>query len=163
MSAAAGLCADCGLCCNGALFDRVNLQREDRAKALAALGLRIKRGSFFNQPCSALCGTRCTIYAERPARCRIFECRQYRGVAAGTITADTASARILETKRQIAAVEALLDALGGDNRRKPIAQRCATVLAESSGPDPAVVARRAELSSAMEKLQALLTTHFRLT
>lgn len=161
-AAAARLCADCGLCCNGVIFDRVILQREDRATALAALGLRIKRRSFFNQPCSALCGTRCTIYADRPVRCRLFECRQYRDVAAGTITADAAVARIAEAKRQVVVVEALLDALGGDNRRKPIAQRCATVFAEAPSPDSAVAARRAELSSEMEKLQTLLTTHFRL-
>ncbi|MEO6787295.1 MAG: YkgJ family cysteine cluster protein [Chthoniobacteraceae bacterium] len=159
-AAAARLCADCGLCCNGALFDRVFLQPGDRPRALAALGLRIKKKSFFTQPCAALCRTRCTIYADRPERCRRFECRQYRDVAAGTTTADAASARIGEAKRQIAVVEALLDALGGDNRRKPIAQRCATVLAEPSDPDSA--APRAELVAAMEKLQTFLTTHFRL-
>jgi hypothetical protein len=159
-AAAARLCADCGLCCNGGLFDRVNLQPADRPRALAALGLRIKKKSFFTQPCAALCGTRCTIYADRPARCRLFECRQYRDVAAGTITADAASARILEAKRQVAVVESLLDALGGDNRRKPLAQRCATVLAEP--PDPAAGMRRAKLADAMEKLQSHLSTHFRL-
>ncbi|MEO6740295.1 MAG: YkgJ family cysteine cluster protein [Chthoniobacteraceae bacterium] len=157
---AARLCADCGLCCNGALFDRVILQPADRPRALAALGLRIKKKTFFNQPCTALCGTRCTIYADRPERCRLFECRQYRDVAAGTVTADAASARIGEAKRQIATVEVLLDALGGDNRRKPISQRCATILAEP--PDPDSAALRASLAVAMNQLQATLTAHFRL-
>ena len=151
---------DCGLCCNGALFDRVILQPADSLRALAALGLRIKKKSFFNQPCTALCGTRCMIYADRPERCRLFECRQYRDVAAGTITTDTATERIREAKRQIAVVEILLDALGGDNWRKPIAQRSATVLAEP--PDPDSSEQRAELTVAMNELQATLTAHFRL-
>lgn len=159
-AAAAHLCADCGLCCDGALFDRVILQPADSPRALAALGLRIKKKSFFNQPCTALCGTRCTIYADRPERCRLFECRQYRDVAAGTVTADAARARIGEAKRQIAAVEVLLDELGADNRRKPISQRCATVLAEP--PDPDSAARRAELTVAMNELHVTLTTRFRL-
>ena len=156
---AARLCTDCGLCCNGALFDRVNLQPGDRPRALAALGLRLKRRSFFNQPCTALCGTRCTIYADRPERCRLFECRQYRDVVTGAISADDARARIGEARRQIAGIEVLLDALGGDNRRKPIVQRCATVLAEP--PEPATAARRTELAAAMEKLQSFLAAHFR--
>ena len=158
--AAASLCKDCGLCCNGALFDRVFLQQDDHPKALAAMGLRIKKKSFFTQPCAALCGTRCAIYADRPERCRLFECRKFRDVAAGTLTAVTASGQIEEAKRQIAIFEALLDDLGADNRRKPIAQRCATVFAET--PDPGSDAQRMELAAAMETLQNFLTTHFRL-
>lgn len=159
-TAAAGLCTECGLCCNGVLFDQVVLQREDSPRALAALGLRIKKKRFFPQPCAALCGTRCVVYADRPVRCRVFECRQYRDVAAGTLTADAASARIREAKLLVREIESLLNALGGDNRRKPLAQRCATVLAEAPNPNDA--ARRAELAIAMEKLQAFLTAHFRL-
>ena len=58
-------------------------------------------------------------------------------------------------------VEVLLDSLGADNRRKPIAQRCATVFEED--PVPGSDARRTELAAAMETLQDFLSTHFRLT
>jgi len=159
-TAAAKLCTDCGLCCNGVLFDQVILQPGVRPQALAALGLRIKKRTYFNQPCVALCGTRCGVYGHRPERCRRFECRQFQQVASGAITAEAAAARIREAQQQVAVVESLLAAIGGSNPRKPLAQRCATALAELTTPEDA--ARRAELAGAMEQLQNLLTTHFRL-
>jgi Fe-S-cluster containining protein len=75
------LCQACGLCCDGSLFGRVDLEpgEVDRARALR---LRvIGSGRSFEQPCSALGegtpdGRRsCSIYEERPAACRRFECR----------------------------------------------------------------------------------------
>lgn len=158
-AAAARLCTDCGLCCNGALFDRVNLQPDDRARTLVALGLRIKKGAFFNQPCRALCGTQCTIYEARPQRCRAFECRQYREVVSGETPEETARERIRDARCQLAAVEALLISMDGNNPRKPVAQRCATVNAEI--PKPETPARLGELEAAMKALKATLNTYFR--
>ena len=45
------LCLDCGLCCNGVIFARVQLQAEDKAVRLHALGLPVsKRASTRAQP-----------------------------------------------------------------------------------------------------------------
>jgi len=96
------LCNACGLCCNGVLFKDVQLQPGDDAAHLRSLGLPIReprrvpprtgrsphshevRKTRFPQPCAALCdGNRCRIYAERPARCREFECALFKSVAAG--------------------------------------------------------------------------------
>jgi hypothetical protein len=80
-AALSALCQACGLCCDGSLFGRVDLEpgEVDRARALR---LRvIESGKSFEQPCSALArGTRegqrtCGIYEDRPASCRRFECR----------------------------------------------------------------------------------------
>src|SRR5437868_1476023 len=85
------LCLECGLCCNGVIFADVRLQRGDDPGRLRALGLPIatphapssasplrKTGGVpaprFAQPCAALDGCRCRIYADRPAYCRQFDC-----------------------------------------------------------------------------------------
>jgi hypothetical protein len=139
------------------MFDRVMLQREDRPRALTALGLRIKKRSFFNQPCTALCGVQCTIYAERPVRCRQFECRQFREVASGQIPESTARARIDEVRRQVAHLESLLAVSGGENVRKPLVQRHATALAEQARLGVA----RPDLVEAMARLESHLTRYFK--
>ena len=128
-AAAARLCLDCGLCCNGVLFDQVMLQPEDHAKALAARGLKIKKKQFFTQPCAALCGALCTVYEDRPTRCRLFVCRQFKQVAAGKIQEADARARITEARRLVARVEALLQRTADDNLRKSLSQRFANALA----------------------------------
>lgn len=160
--AAAALCLDCGLCCNGVLFDQVRLVAGDNAKALSAKGLKLKQRRFFNQPCTALCGSQCTIYGDRPTRCRQFECRQYQLVAAGEIPPLSASGRIGEVRCQVAGIEALLAAAGATNRRKPLAQRYATVMAAVPGPpDGGNALNYSSLTGAMDLLQSTLREHFR--
>ncbi|MDB6116445.1 MAG: Flagellin N-methylase [Verrucomicrobiaceae bacterium] len=155
--AAARLCMDCGLCCNGVMFDMVMLQPGDNPRALKAHGLKVKRREHFRQPCIALCGTQCTIYQHRPTRCRLFECQQYQQVAAGTLAEAVAKARIEEVKQQVAHIEPMLEGISGSNPRKSLSQRYASSLAE---PVEATT-QRAELIEAMEKLQGVLTEHFR--
>jgi hypothetical protein len=157
LSDAARLCLDCGLCCNGVLFDQVRLQPGDHAKALTARGLKIKKGQWFNQPCTALRGSLCQLYQDRPLRCRQFECRQFRGVAAGDIRHESAAARIADVREQVAGIEAQLSAMGGGNLRKPLAQRYAT--AREASPDAEGFSA---VTAAMNRLQAALDEHFRI-
>lgn len=154
---AARLCLDCGLCCNGVLFDQVRLQPGDQAKALTARGLKIKKGQWFNQPCTALCGTLCRLYEDRPARCRDFECRQFRGVATGKISYESAAGRIAAVKEEVAGIERLLELTGGGNVRKPLAQRYATALAGS----PEAV-ETSGLTESMDRLRERLAEWFRM-
>lgn len=83
------LCRSCGLCCDGSLFGRVNLEPEevDRARRRGLHVLPSDKG--FEQPCSALVAgepgrgeqgraeRRCAVYGERPLACRRFACRLY--------------------------------------------------------------------------------------
>ena len=154
---AARLCLDCGLCCNGVLFDQVRLQPGDNRKSLTARGLKIKKGGWFNQPCTALCGTLCLLYQSRPTRCRQFECRQYQQVAAGEISYESAVRRIAVVKGQVARINLLLPPSGGGNTRKPLAQRYATAV--ESSPE---AAQNSGLIEAMSRLQMELNGHFRL-
>ena len=113
------LCLECGLCCNGVIFARGELQPEDDATRLRMLGLRLISNSKFKiqnskfaQPCAAFDGCRCRIYADRPKYCREFECLLLRDVKAGAL--ETAAAlRIIQTARRRAdKVKKLLRELG---------------------------------------------------
>ena len=154
--AAERLCLDCGLCCNGVLFDQVVLQPADQIAALSARGLKIKKRQFFHQPCTALCGSLCQIYAHRPTRCRAFECRQFQQVAAGEIGEREARARIDSVRAAVGEIEALLAHSDHDNPRKSLAQRVATVLAHAQNE-----AFVTELNAQMEPLRSTLAEHFR--
>ena len=78
------LCQSCGLCCDGSLFGRVDLEPEE-VEAARRHRLRVLPGARgFEQPCAALASSgpglatrRCSIYGERPASCRRFACRLY--------------------------------------------------------------------------------------
>jgi hypothetical protein len=77
------LCQACGLCCDGSLFGRVDLE-PDEVDAARRRRLRVLSSEeSFEQPCAALAitasgvGRRCSIYEERPLSCRRFACRLY--------------------------------------------------------------------------------------
>ncbi len=79
---AASLCTSCGLCCDGSLFGRAALEPEEDFEQFGKLlpdRERDGRG-FFPQPCAALCGTRCSIYGQRPGVCRDFRCKLLKAV-----------------------------------------------------------------------------------
>ena len=164
-SAAARLCAECGLCCNGVMFHTVRLQPEDSAKELAAMGLKLKRkkgANYLIQPCPAFRGSHCSIYAARPERCRLFECRQLKRVAAGKITEAMALAKIREVQRLVEEVNGLLEATGGTNAKRPLSKRCEKAMAEPA-MDDAAAQLQSRIASAMRELDALLDRDFRLT
>ena len=166
-SLASELCAACGLCCNGVLFHSVRLQPGDSPKQLSALGLKLKRKKrqdFILQPCPAYCESYCSIYGSRPGRCRLFECRQLKQVAAGVISPAEALEKIREAKRRVAEVDGLLLQIGGTNPKKPLSKRCEKALAEPA--DPSSESHRANLHNlltcAMRELDDLLDRDFRI-
>lgn len=167
LPSAARLCTQCGLCCNGVMFHTVKLQPRDSAKALAALGLKLKRKHghhFILQPCPALKNSQCSLYADRPERCRVFECRQLKRLAAGEITEAMAAAKIQEALRRVAHLNELLKRAGNTNHKRPLAQRCESALAEPLDPisDQAAWALRSQLQQASQELEALLDQDFRI-
>src|SRR4051812_3594263 len=120
MLAVAQLCPHCALCCNGVLFKDVELQPADDAAKLKSFGLPVSvsrsalRVLRFNQPCAALDGCRCEIYAERPSRCRQFECALLQSVANRETEVDDALRVIRDARRRSEKVRALLRE-SGDN------------------------------------------------
>ena len=79
------LCQSCGLCCDGSLFGKVPLDREEVGLARRHRLRVVDNGTRFEQPCIALSprdGSSgqervCSIYDERPRSCRSFVCRLY--------------------------------------------------------------------------------------
>lgn len=95
-SAQRALCEDCGLCCDGTLFESVEVEAADE-RALGRRRLTIvatAQGSKLPLPCACLAGALCTIYEERPGRCRSFECELLTDVNRGVMTVARARAII---------------------------------------------------------------------
>lgn len=164
--AKARLCAACGMCCDGTMFALVMLQPGDSRKELAALGLKPKHKhgrTCFQQPCPAFRGTHCAIYAARPERCRVFECRQLRQLAAGEIAEGDALARIRAAREQVAHILGLLAERRGKTSHRHLKQRCDDALAQAAELDerPESGRRRVELADAIGALEAMLDAEFR--
>lgn len=120
------LCSTCALCCNGVLFADVRLQRGDSARKLAAVGVPLsKRGAITRiaQPCSCLDGKLCRIYADRPVRCRTFECRTLQRAQAGQITERHALKSIRRALRLAGRVRRILRELGDRDESVPLSRR----------------------------------------
>ena len=165
------LCLSCGLCCNGVLFKDVELQPGDDAKQLAALGLPLTHPkspslnpkSKFPQPCAALCSdNRCRIYAERPARCRDFECALFKSVAAGQTELPAALRAVRTTIQRAAKVRDLLAALGDTDESLALSLRFkrARRRMESAAVDDATADTYADLTMAVHELNLLLAQKF---
>ncbi|MEZ4445235.1 MAG: YkgJ family cysteine cluster protein [Polyangiaceae bacterium] len=104
------LCERCGLCCDGTLFESVEIE----GTALSALArhrlpiVTTTQGVKLPLPCVKLAGTRCSIYDERPARCRDYRCELLRGLDAGRVSEAAAEAVVAEARRLRDAVRAAL-------------------------------------------------------
>jgi hypothetical protein len=153
------------MCCDGVLFFGAKLQPADSARALSALGLKIKRkhGELFClQPCSAHRDGACLIYESRPQRCRDFECQQLVSVARGEITEDAALENIRHARVLVRRVEELLVLAKDERGGKSLAARYDTIFTPPLDASPGADEIRADLRSAMGELEAFLLLHFRI-
>jgi uncharacterized protein len=160
------LCTRCGLCCDGSLFADVELASTHEASALEVTGLEIEDadgedGSLLLQPCRALTGTCCSIYAHRPDCCRTFECRLLQEVKRGAVSVEKAKEKIAETLKRIGQIKELIVQLARVNERLPLKERCGEVLALSEADvNPEVKRTRDELELAMTSLERLINSTF---
>jgi Fe-S-cluster containining protein len=147
------------MCCDGTLFHSVVLQPTDSPRTLSSLGLTLKRKpgvTTFRQPCSAHQNHQCTIYENRPSRCRLFNCQQLLRVASGEITQSVAQETISSTRKRINHVVERIERLTETNPNQGLAQRFSVALANT-----APSSERADLEAAMCELQAILEKEFR--
>ena len=176
------LCLACGLCCNGVLFKDVELQPGDNAVRLKALGLPIHESrknqrtaeqrpiskpdtqhSKFPQPCAALCaGNRCRLYAERPVRCREFECSLFKSVASGETEMSAALKTIGIARQRADKVRRLLHELGDTNEHLALSLRFKRTRKrlESGALDENTADSFGELTLAVHALNFLLSEKF---
>src|SRR6185295_20157193 len=98
------LCTRCGLCCDGSLLDDLELSRGE-GQRLEILGLDVEdaedgKGALMSQPCGALRGKRCSIYAHRPRCCRVFECQVLHDVQRGALDLERAREVVAEALKR---------------------------------------------------------------
>jgi Fe-S-cluster containining protein len=164
MNAVDQLCPNCGLCCDSTLFVDVELRARDDAKRLAKLGLSLqKKGKgkvAFAQPCACFNGKFCKIYAERPKRCRLFECGLLKKVEAGEISANAALKKISGAKALAKRVRDLLQLLGQPQDKLALSKCYTQAMSEPidlAGDD---TERRGELMLAVNDLMYVVQKDF---
>ncbi len=169
MKSAEQLCRACGLCCDGSLFDGVQLGAGDDAKKLRTLGLpvTVSRGKSpltrFAQPCAALCADRaCGVYADRPLQCRAFECGVFKDAQAGRIAFTAALRWVKQGRRRADHVRRLLRQLGDNEEHRSLGERFhrTSERLESGKPDDAAKSTFADLSLAVHHLKLLAFKKF---
>ena len=160
----AQLCTQCAMCCNGVLFKDVELQPADNPARLKTLGLPLaKAGKLkFPQPCGALCGNHCRIYADRPARCMEFDCALLKSVAAGETDPARALRFIREAQKRAARVRRLLRACGDVDESRALSLRFKRTRRrmESASPGEEAADTFGELTLAVHDLNLLLREEF---
>ncbi len=159
------LCPNCGLCCDSTLFADVELRAGDDARRLKRLGLTLfqktKTKLAFVQPCACFDGKLCQIYADRPNRCRKFDCGLLKRVEAGELTASAALEKISAAKSQAENVRVLLRLLGQRDERMALTHRYAEAMsAPINLSDEAAAERHGELMLAVNDLMTRLQRDF---
>ena len=158
------LCTRCGLCCDGTLFADVELSGLAEVSRLEVLGLEVeddsRMGGLLVQPCAALSGTRCSVYAHRPKCCRTFECSLLEDARSGVVGVEQAAGHIRATLERIHRVRRLLRRLGSPDVRLPLAERVAETLSDEGGATAGSRSARAELLAETTALESVIRTTF---
>lgn len=160
------LCTRCGLCCDGSLFADVELAGVTEAASLEVMGLEIEEddadGALLVQPCAALQGKRCGIYAHRPECCRTFECRLLQDARRGAVSVEQASEQIAMTLKHVGRVRKLAAELGQREVNLPLKERYvdALALSDEAGANPSQARKRAELETEMSAVERLIRKSF---
>ncbi len=164
------LCRRCGLCCDGTLFAWVAVAPQE-VQSLRSLRLPVVQRSdgspALRQPCPALSGRDCTVYAARPGPCRQFRCHQLIALEEGEIDLGEALGVVERTHQEIRGLAR--DAAGSEVPGGP--RREGQIPDPASEPEVAGVvdaARRQvaagtaspRVLSALERIEALLARDF---
>ena len=173
---AEGICLTCGLCCNGAIFSDVKLVSGDVAASLKSLGLPlIKSGARkrcagssdepawrFPQPCAALHGCRCRIYADRPGHCRAFECFLLKKFRKDRVSLGEALRNIRAARRRMDKVRKLLESLGETDGAVALGDRFRRLTKSLEGAqlDPKRAELYSRLTLAFHDLNILINENF---
>jgi Fe-S-cluster containining protein len=142
----------------------VELSGRAEATGLEILGLEIEDddtgGGLLMQPCRALEGKRCRIYAHRPACCRTFECRLLQDVRRGAVSVGQAGGHIADALSRIARVKELLAQVGQHEADLPLKERCADALALLAAANRDRSPGAAELEASMSAVEELIRERF---
>jgi Fe-S-cluster containining protein len=144
----------------------VELASPAEAAGLEVMGLEIEDDDagdgLLVQPCGALQGKRCGIYAQRPECCRTFECRLLQDVRRGSVDVKRAGEHIAEALKRVGRVRELAAELGQRGGRLPLREHCAEALtlANKACLNLALNRKRAELEAEMSAVDGLIRRRF---
>jgi hypothetical protein len=90
------LCVGCGLCCDGTLHPKADLEPGE-ARLLGSAGLEvIDGGRAFHMPCPHSKKGCCSVFSNRPAAvCSNYECKLLRSTKNGDLTVAAAREKVL--------------------------------------------------------------------
>lgn len=167
METASRLCAACGMCCDGTMFQIVRMQPGEVPAEYGRLGLKMRCRDgehYMEQPCSALVEKRCTVYDRRPVRCRLFNCQQLGRVERGETAEPEAMSMIVETRAMVERVRGLIEQCGLREDGQALVERYERVMSTPVNEtlEPELAAVREELDETMRKLKLRLNREFRL-
>lgn len=159
-SDATDLCTSCGLCCGGAVFDTVPVQRAE-VDDLIALGLEPYEDPpgqpRLDLPCRHLRGAMCGIYEQRPSGCRAFRCKLLQGLDDGSHTLSSAKAIVEEAKERIDRAVPLMNG----SPVKPHQWRVLLNQWQEGSPAGRATEAEAKTVLALTLLNRFFDTHFR--
>ena len=158
------LCRQCGLCCDGSLFENVLLSETELAPIESVIGYeKNEHGTFLQQPCRAFCNQQCQVYSTRPRGCQSYEWEPLKELRAGEISAERALEQIRDVKGTIEAIHALLIQLSDDAPELPLSFRCESALSQAwdlTAPQ-SVQENQERLYQRVTELDRLLQNRFR--
>jgi Fe-S-cluster containining protein len=92
------ICIQCGLCCDGTLFDRLKITPDENPERFVDLLHKNGEDRFMSLPCVYF-NEKCTVYDEKkPTGCSTFECKILSKVDSKSIGFDGANSIINELK-----------------------------------------------------------------
>jgi len=122
------LCTRCGMCCDGTLFEYVEVNESERQQLAPLFALHPgAKGPVFHQPCPHALHQRCTVYEVRPETCRKYRCKTLIALDSGEISPQEATRRVDEALHTRETVRPLL--LTGETMHQA-RQRRAAIAAE---------------------------------
>lgn len=148
VTAATGdLCLSCGLCCTGSLFWAVPVEPDEKVP------MPLDAEGRLRLPCSCFNGA-CSVYTDRPAAGRAFDCRVLQTVQAGLRDEAWAQREIAGMRRVVAALDAALP-----GREPSLYRRAADYLARHQKDlrDPAFQRKNRDVLRLLSVYEAALT------
>ncbi|NOR58766.1 MAG: hypothetical protein GQ474_09620 [Sulfurimonas sp.] len=102
------LCQECSMCCTGVIFSHVTISKNAHNRLPQAKG-KIKGGNFkMSFPCQYIQEGSCTVYTERPNRCKTYSCKLLDKVISGEIPFEQANQITTTTKKQVELLRATI-------------------------------------------------------
>lgn len=159
------LCLDCGLCCTGVLYARVDMKTPEEEALAEELALPVVTNDAGKQtmlqPCRCYVDGQCSIYERRFSTCRTYRCALLKNVEAGAVPAREALAVIAQARELLGALYRIMDVDEARQKELTIWGRVASYLKERNViGSPERTAAHAKLLLTMRALSLLCHRHF---